>query len=118
MYVEIKENKLLSWCENPYLDYEFVDINYSTFDPDKYEIQNNQLIDISQTQEYIAEQTAKENAIKKVELQNQIDELEKSQPRAIREIALNKSVDFAMGKLQSIDEQIQDLRTQINEIGE
>lgn len=52
MYVEIKDNKLLSWCEKPYLDYEYVDIDYLTFDPNKYEVQNCELVDISQTQEY------------------------------------------------------------------
>ncbi|MFA7658764.1 MAG: hypothetical protein WCY19_04965 [Candidatus Gastranaerophilaceae bacterium] len=54
MYVEIKENKLLSWCEKPYLDYVHVDIDYSTFDPLKYEVYDGELVDISDTAEYKA----------------------------------------------------------------
>jgi len=85
MYIEIKENKLLSWCENPYLDYEFVDIDYSTFDVTKYEVQDGQLVDISETQEYKAKVLEKENAIKKADLQTQIDTLDVKSIRALRE---------------------------------
>ena len=69
------------------------------------------ITDISQTHEYIAEQEAKTKEAQRAELLAQIEELEKSQTRAIREVALGKSVDFAMGKLQTIDEQISELRS-------
>lgn len=74
MYVEIKENKLLSWCEKPYLDYEYVDINYSTFDPNKYEVQDGVLVDISNTQDYISEQLQKAKQRKTVELTAALNE--------------------------------------------
>lgn len=78
-----------------------------------YEIvQNNQIVDISSTPEYLAK-IAQE---KKIGLQKEIDELEKSQLRAIREVALNKGIAFAMGKLQTLDEQISGLRKQITEL--
>jgi hypothetical protein len=63
MYVEIKENKLLSWCENPYLDYEFVDINYETFSPKEYKIVNNTLANRTKDADYILEQAEKEKEI-------------------------------------------------------
>lgn len=56
MYIEIKNNKLLSWCENPYMDYTFVDIDYSTFNPDEYTVENNILVNISNIEEYKAAQ--------------------------------------------------------------
>jgi len=72
-------------------------------------------------QEYIEEASQKykdkmaqeQKKLQLAELQTQIDELEKSQLRSIREVALNKSVTFAMGKLQSLDNQIAELREQI-----
>ena len=65
MYVEIKDNKLLSWCANPYSDYEFIDIDYETFDPEKYKVIDGTLKDISETPEYINKQleNAKKNKI-------------------------------------------------------
>jgi len=112
MYIEIKENKLLSWCENPYLDYEFVDIDYSTFDVTKYEVQNGQLVDISETQAYKAKVLEKENAIKKADLQTQIDEFDKKRVRAGFEPSIK---DEATGQtyLEYYTSQIQDLRAQI-----
>lgn len=71
---------------------------------------NQVFTDITSTPEYIAEQESKTKEAQRVELLTQINELEKSQTRAIREVALGKSVDFAMGKLQTIDEQISKLR--------
>ena len=74
MYVEIKENKLLSWCQMPYLDYEYVDIDYSTFDQSKYEVQDGQLVGISETPEYIAEELAKAKEAKMQENATKRDE--------------------------------------------
>ena len=110
MYVEIKENKLLSWCEHPYMDYEYVDIDYSTFRPDKYEVQNGQLVDISQTPEYIAEQEAKAKAIRKAEIKKEIDEIDTKRIRAIAEPSLK---DGEQTWLEYYNEQIQELREQL-----
>ena len=85
MYIEIKENKLLSWGENPYLDYVYVDIDYSTFEPEKYEVIDGVLTDISNTPDYIAEQEAKEKEAQNIEIQKQLDELDKKRIRAICE---------------------------------
>lgn len=60
MYVEIKENKLLSWCENPYMDYKFVDIDYSTFNPEKYKVINNNLVSRENDKDYLDSQRKKE----------------------------------------------------------
>lgn len=56
MYIEIKDGKLLSWCRNEYLDYTFFDADFDTFSPEKYEVQNGELVDISQTPEYLKKQ--------------------------------------------------------------
>lgn len=92
MYIEIKENKLLSWCEKPYLDYQFVDIDYSTFDPDKYEVQNGQLVDISSSDEYKSKVAEKEKVKKTAELVAQISELDQKRIRAISEPSLKDEV--------------------------
>lgn len=113
MYVEIKENKLLSWCENPYLDYEFVNIDYSTFDVDKYEVQNGQLVDISGTQEYKDKVTAQENAIKKAELTAKIAELD---TKRIRAIAEPSQKDENTTWLEFYTLQIQELRAEITQL--
>lgn len=112
MYVEIKENKLLSWCENPYLDYEFVDIDYNTFEPEKYAVIDGVLTDISNTPEYIAEQAQKAKEQANAEIQKQIDELDIKRIRAMAEPSqktTNKSW------LEFYTEQIQGLRAQLQE---
>jgi len=114
MYVEIKENKLLSYCKNSYLDYEFVEIDYSTFDPEKFEVQNNQLVDISNTEEYKAKIAEEQKKIKNAELQKSIEEFEKTQLRATRELIIDPSNAFSLNRLKSIDVQIQDLRAQMS----
>ena len=100
MKLVIKNNKVLATHDNNqeieslYPDCSFViNDNFAGQVGDEYEITEEQ-----------------EKAQKKLEILAQIDELEKTQARAIREVALNKSVDFAMGKLQLLDEQIAELR--------
>lgn len=113
MYVEIKNNKILSWCEKPYSDYKFVDIDYATFSPDKYIVADGELVDITQTQEYISEQTAKENKLLKDNLTAQIHELDIKRIRAIAEPTLR---DEASGEtwLEYYTQQIINLRSQIS----
>ena len=112
MYVEIKENKLLSWCENPYLDYEQVDIDYETFDKNKYEVQDGILIDISNTDEYKTKVTTQEREATLANLKSQIEEIDKKRIRAMAEPSL---YDVQSGKtwLQHYNEQISELREQI-----
>lgn len=112
MYIEIKDNKLLSWCENPYLDYEYVDIDYSTFDTTKYSVIDGVLTDISDTQEYKANAAAAEKAAKTVELTAQIAEIDKKRIRAIAEPELKDPIS---GKtwLEYYTQQVRDLRARI-----
>lgn len=112
MYVEIKDDKLLSWCENPYLDYEYVDIDYSTFDSDKYSVIEGVLTDISHTEEYKSKiaQKGKEKTL--LDLQTQINELDKKRIRAIAEPAL-KDAQSGQTWLEYYTEQIISLRSQI-----
>lgn len=112
MYIEIKENKLLSWCEYPYLDYEYVDIDYSTFDPEKYEVQNGQLVDISSTDEYRAKVAEAEKTAKIAGLTAQIRELDQKRIRAIAEPSL-KDETSGQTWLAYYTEQILALRTEM-----
>lgn len=115
MYIEIKENKLLSYCEKPYLDYQFVNIDYSTFDPEKYEVKEGVLVDISSTEEYKAKVTEAEKAEKKAQLFAQISELDLKSIRAMRE---NEIKDEATGQtwLEHYTLKIQELRAELAEL--
>ena len=112
MYVEIKENKLLSWCKAPYLDYEYVNIDHDSFDISKYKVIAGVLTDITATQEYKdwALEVEKEKTL--IDLKSQIEELDKKRVRAIAEPQLK---DGASGQtwLEYYTSQIQDLRRQI-----
>lgn len=112
MYVEIKDEKLLSWCKNPYSDYAFVDIDYDSFDPEKYEVQNGELTDISSTAAYIAKIAKRENEEKQVKLFAEIEDLDKKRIRAIAEPEIK---DSSTGQtwLEYYTLQIKDLRNQI-----
>ncbi len=115
MYIEIKEDKLLSWCEKPYLDYEYVDIDYATFDPNKYEVQNGQLVDISSTDEYKAKAAEQEKAKKIVEITAQIEEMDKKRIRAIAEPSL-KDKSTGQTWLEFYTKQILALRAEMAEL--
>jgi len=112
MYVEIKENKLLSWCENPYLDYEYVDIDYSTFAPEKYSVLDGVLTDISDTKGYKDKIAQREKEIALTDLQSQIEALDKQRIRSIAEPALKDS-QSGQTWLEYYTNQIQALRVQI-----
>ena len=77
------------------------------------ELQNGQIVDISATEEYKAKVLMTENTVKKAELQSQIDELEKSQARPIRELVKDSQNAYAKTKIDNIEQKIQDLRAQM-----
>lgn len=112
MYIEIKDNKLLSWCEKPYSDYVFVDVDYATFEPEKYQVIDGVLADVSNTQEYQQKvaQKAKEEIL--ADLKSQIAQLD---IKRIRSIAEPQIKDEPSGQtwLEYFTQQIQELRTQI-----
>lgn len=112
MYVEIKDDKLLSWCENPYLDYQYVDIDYETFNPEKYVVVDGILTDVSQTDEYKSRITLEENEKILMELRIQVEELDKKRIRAIAEPAL-KDAQSGQTWLEYYTEQIIAIRAQI-----
>lgn len=115
MYVEIKNNELLSWCKNAYLDYEFVDIDYSTFDPNKYRVIEGILKDISTTPDYMTSQQSKEKEVLKVELKEQIDEIDKKRIRAMCEPSI-KDESTGQTWLEYYNLQVQELREKLNSI--
>ncbi len=78
-----------------------------------YGIQNGEIVDISQTVEYIAQQTAYQNTLKKIELQKQIDEIDFKRIRAIAEPQLKDEVS-GQTWLEFYTNQISDLRAQIS----
>src|SRR5574344_1778257 len=91
MYVEIKENKLISWCKNPYLNYEYVNIDFETFKPDKYKVENNKLIDISDTEDFKKLESEKEREEKLSKYKNLLEELDFKRIRAISESSVKDS---------------------------
>lgn len=112
MYVEIKNNKLLSWCEAPYLDYEYVDIDYLTFNPEKYSLIEGVLTDISGTPEYQGKITQREKEAMVTDLKLQIEELDKKRVRAICEPEI-KDMESGQTWLEYYTQQVQALRAQI-----
>ncbi len=115
MYIEIKDNKLISWCEKPYKDYIEVDIDYLTFNPEKYSVIDGILTDVSQTDEYKSriEQQEKEVTLKALKLQ--MEELDKKRIRAIAEPLLKDS-QTGQTWLEYYTEQIINLRNQIAQL--
>lgn len=112
MFIEIKDDKLLSWCENPYLDYVYVDIDYKSFEPEKYAVVEGVLTDISNTQEYQQKvaQAGKEEVL--ASLKSQIAEIDTKRIRAICEPTL-KDPDGGQTWLDYYTQQIVNLRNQI-----
>lgn len=68
-----------------------------------------------QTPEYIAKQATQNNSLKKIDLQSQIDELDKKRIRAIAEPSI-KDEETGQNWLQYYTLQIQELRQQIQEL--
>ena len=80
------------------------------------EIKNGKLKDITNTGSYKSKVSAAEKEVKKTSLQSQIDELDKKRIRAMCEPSIK---DEATGQtwLEYYNLQVQELRTQINELG-
>ncbi|HNW25234.1 MAG TPA: hypothetical protein PLG15_05080 [Candidatus Gastranaerophilaceae bacterium] len=115
MYVEIEENKLLSWCENPYLDYVYVDIDYATFEPEKYRVIDGILTDISHTQEYAQARIQEQREADIENLKTQIEEFDIKRIRAIAEPEV-KDETTEQTWLEYYTQQIIDLRQQLAEL--
>lgn len=81
--------------------------------PERFEVINGKLTDISDTKEYKEKQQAKENAFKKAEFERQIEELDKKRIRAICE---PETKDETTGEtwLDYYNEQIKRIREDIN----
>lgn len=112
MYIEIKDDKLLSWCEKPYFNYQYVDIDYAAFDPEKYSVVDGVLVDVSQTEEYKSKIALEEKEKTLMELSIQMEGLDKKRIRAIAEPAL-KDAQNGQTWLEYYTEQIMAIRVQI-----
>lgn len=112
MYVEIKDNQLLSWCKNPYLDYEKVDIEYSTFNPEDYTVRDGKLANITNTKPYKDKKAQEQKDTQLVNLKAQIDAIDKQRIRAIAEPEI-KDKKSGQTWLDYYTQQIVDLRNQI-----
>ena len=74
------------------------------------QIIDGEIVDISQTPEYIAEQEAKAKEAKRIEIQKQIDELDKKRIRALAE---GGEKETGLTWLEYYNEQIRELRSLI-----
>lgn len=94
---------------------EFKDV--SVFDyqtnKDKYKIQNGKLVDISQTEEYLAKVAEEEKLAKKEDIQNKLEELDLKCIRAMREGGVDKDGIPFLEKYQS---EIIELREEYNSL--
>lgn len=79
---------------------------------DNYIVKNGEIFDISQTSEYINKVNDLEKTKRQTQIKEQISEIEYQQNRAIREVLLNNN-EFSKSKLEEIERQIQELRTQL-----
>jgi hypothetical protein len=116
-YILQNNNPIISDFSNDLLIYELEikeleNETVKTFNQSKYENQNGQLADISDTQEYKDKIAQEQKEIQKAELQSQIDELDKKRIRAVCEMEIK---DEASGQtwLEFYTEQIHGLRRQI-----
>lgn len=82
---------------------------------DYEQLQNGEIINVSETDEYKAKVLAEENAVKKAELQAQIDELDKKRIRAGFEPTV-KDETTGQTWLEYYNQQIADLRAQISQL--
>ncbi len=85
MYIGVRDGKVISWSAKPYANSIFVDVDYKTFEAEKYIYEDNQLKDISSTQEYKEKQEEKRKREVLVQLQEKITELDNKRIRALAE---------------------------------
>lgn len=113
MFIRIKENKLYDWAGYKFADDAiYVDIDYKTFEPEKYGVIDGILTDISQTQEYVQTKAQEQRQIDVKNLKVQIDELDIKRIRAMAEPQIK---DEATGQtwLEFYNQQICNLRNQL-----
>lgn len=109
IYFDENKNAFGFEIENPICSIEDqLWVNYAA--TDKWDIVNGVFTDISQTPEYAAKKQVEDKAVLKLELQKQIDELDKKRIRAIAEPAIK---DGEQTWLEYYTQQIQAVRTQI-----
>ncbi|MDD3436737.1 MAG: hypothetical protein PHC64_06260 [Candidatus Gastranaerophilales bacterium] len=94
-------------------DFQTNPTNYEAEEIETMKYHEGNWVDISDTEEYLATITAKENALAIITIQNQIDELDKKRIRAIVEPSIK---DEATGQtwLEYYTAQIMALRTEIS----
>ena len=80
------------------------------------ELQNGQIVNVSETEEYKAKVLAEKNAVRKTELQSQIDELDRKRIRALAEPSI-KDETSGQTWLECYNSQIAGLREQISQLG-
>lgn len=113
MYYRIKENKLYDYAAYEYAeDAIFSEIDYETFDSQKYGIVEGKLTDISETPEYIALQAQKTKAINDEVIKIQIQELDVKRIRAYCEPEV-KDEETGETWLEHYNKEIQALRIQL-----
>lgn len=81
----------------------------------KYAIINNSVVDVSNTEEYLKQQTDLAKAQEIAKIKQEIETLETSQHRAIRESIVNPN-SYATDKLVDIDNKILKLRNDLYSI--
>lgn len=112
MYTKIENGILTKWSDCCFDGAEFVDMDYKTFDSEKYTIKDGLLTDISETDEYKTLCTQREKEKSTINLKLQIEELDKKRIRAIAEPQL-KDTESGQTWLEYYTEQIKGLRQQI-----
>lgn len=116
MYYRIKDGNLYDYADYKYAE-DCLETNIATkaeldSDKDKFKPQNGILVDVSNSAAYNQIKISKENAARQIELQTQIDELDKKRIRAIAEPAL-KDAQNGQTWLEYYTLQIQALRGEI-----
>ncbi|HIS35900.1 TPA: hypothetical protein IAC10_04640 [Candidatus Scatousia excrementigallinarum] len=94
MFYVIKDEKLYEFGDNvnQAWDYpedakELTGVTLSEFyrNMDKYKVQDSKLVDVSQTEEYLARSVQEQKSVRKQEIQNKLTELDIKCIRAMRE---------------------------------
>lgn len=112
MYIKIENGVLTKWSNYAFEGAEVADVDYKTFEPEKYTVKDGVLTDISGTDEYKTLCNQREKEKSTINLKLQIDELDKRRIRAIAEPQL-KDAESGQTWLEYYTQQIKDLRQQI-----
>lgn len=94
MFYVIKDEKLYEFGDNVNYAWDYPDeaqelegVTLSEFyrNMDKYKVQDSKLVDISQTEEYLAKASQEQKSARKLEIQNKLNDLDIKCIRAMRE---------------------------------